>query len=350
MKHKTKISLLLCCILTCIIFLNSCSNDKYQSTAPTTSVSHQEITINFSFGERTGTYSGKLLNGLPNGYGTFTSTNEAGTSWSYEGNWLNGHFQGQGTTTWSNGNKHTGEYSNDYMHGIGTYYENDTVLYQGVFSNGEFIDNESAAETEITNDTLSEAQTNKSTSISSDSIDNSTVIKSLEIKEYSWSNRYNNYVAFEITSTSDFVGALDIHLILYDSDNNPIGSKKKRCEIIEKGIPVLITLTNEEEYDHYDYKLTPDESYYKPVVSKLNSSVNETNQKLVISVTNNSDTVARFVECTALFFKDGKPIGYDFCYCIDSDDSLKPNDTQIGEITKLPDSDSYLLFIDSRSE
>lgn len=350
MKYKAKISLLFCCILTCLLFLISCSNEKKQPLATTTSVSDQEITIDFCFGERTGTYSGKLLNGLPDGYGTFTSSNDADILWSYEGNWLNGHFQGQGTTTWSSGNKYTGDYSNDYMHGLGTYYENDTVLYQGEFCNGEFIGDESATETVITNDTLSETQTNESTSIISDSIDNSTVIKNLKIKEYSWSNRYNNYVAFEITSTSDFVGALDINLILYDSDNNPIGSKKDRCDIIEKGVPALIILSNEEEYDHYDYVLTPDESYYEPVVSKLNSSVNETNQKLIISVTNNSEQVARFVECTVLFFKDGKPIGYDFCYCIDSDDSLKPNDTQIGEITKSLDSDSYLLFIDSRSE
>lgn len=330
----------------CILFFSACSSSNSKnSTSNSTSVTNKEITINFCFGERSGIYSGELLNDLPNGYGTFTSSNEAGDSWTYEGNWLNGHFQGQGATTWSSGNKHIGEYSNDYMHGIGIYYENDTIIYQGKFCNGEFIGDDKDSES------TSSTNSNETTSSTGSSrFDDNTILDNLNIQEYTWDSKYKNYVSLVITSTSDYVGAFDINMIFYDSDNNPIGSKNSKCDIVEKDIPLLITISNEEKYDHYDYEITPVKSYYKPIVSKLSSSINETEKKLIVSITNNSDYVAKFVECTVLFFKDNKPIGYDYCYCIDSDDSIKPNDTQIGEISKLSDYDSYLLFIDSMTE
>lgn len=235
------------------------------------------------------------------------------------------------------------------MHGTGTFYENDSIIYQGEFRNGEFIGNDSVSETTSSKSTA-KTSSEVTSSTERSSFDDNTILDNLDIQEYTWDSKYKNYVSLIITSASDYVGAFDIDMIFYDSDNNPIGSKKSKCDIVEKDIPMLITISNEEKYDHYDYEITPVKSYYKPIVSKLSSSINETEKKLIISITNNSDNIAKFVECTVLFFKDNKPIGYDYCYCIDSDDSIKPNDTQIGEISKLTDYDSYLLFIDSMTE
>nr|WP_297280251.1 hypothetical protein [uncultured Butyricicoccus sp.] len=50
--------------------------------------------------ERTGTFSGTLVNGVPSGEGTFTATNPDGDEWTYTGNFENGTFNGQGYCKW----------------------------------------------------------------------------------------------------------------------------------------------------------------------------------------------------------------------------------------------------------
>lgn len=50
--------------------------------------------------ERTGTFSGTLVDGIPSGEGSFTTKNPAGTTWTYTGNFSDGTFNGQGTAAW----------------------------------------------------------------------------------------------------------------------------------------------------------------------------------------------------------------------------------------------------------
>lgn len=49
---------------------------------------------------REGTYSGQMMNGIPNGEGTFSSVNDNGVTWTYTGDFKDGTFNGQGKTTW----------------------------------------------------------------------------------------------------------------------------------------------------------------------------------------------------------------------------------------------------------
>ena len=51
--------------------------------------------------EAEGQYSGEILDGIPDGQGTFTSQNEDGILWTYSGEFKNGVFNGKGETTWS---------------------------------------------------------------------------------------------------------------------------------------------------------------------------------------------------------------------------------------------------------
>ncbi len=73
----------------------------------------QKLTLDFAFGSRTGTYSGNMTDGLPNGYGKFTTKNDNGDGWTYEGNWSKGHFEGEGKTTWESGEMEEGVYKDD---------------------------------------------------------------------------------------------------------------------------------------------------------------------------------------------------------------------------------------------
>ena len=97
-------------------------------------VSEVELTLQFSFGERTGVYSGEMADGLPHGQGTFSTQNEEGTAWVYEGGWREGHLYGEGTTTFETGYMEVGWYEDDNLNGQGSLYQDGRLTYEGEFS------------------------------------------------------------------------------------------------------------------------------------------------------------------------------------------------------------------------
>lgn len=125
---KINLALRVVIILLVVLTMSGCSDDpdsiKANQSDPKTAESSTEtsvksgeydgeITLEFVFGERTGTYKGTIANGLPDGYGEFTTKSESGTKWTYKGEWEKGHFNGEGQTEWSDGSKEVGMYIND---------------------------------------------------------------------------------------------------------------------------------------------------------------------------------------------------------------------------------------------
>lgn len=54
---------------------------------------------------REGSYSGDMINGIPNGQGTFITENDAGVKWTYTGEFKNGTFDGYGEKVWEDGSR-----------------------------------------------------------------------------------------------------------------------------------------------------------------------------------------------------------------------------------------------------
>ncbi len=100
---KKGICMILCVLLS--IGITACSGG-------TKEVTDKEITIQLDEKERTGTYTGQLVDGVPNGKGKFESINAQNVKWTYEGNFENGTFNGQGKTTWEDGTVEAGKYKN----------------------------------------------------------------------------------------------------------------------------------------------------------------------------------------------------------------------------------------------
>lgn len=99
-------------------------------------VDEQSLTISFDYGNRTGVYSGGLKNGVPDGVGMFTTSNDDGQNWKYIGEWEDGHFNGIGTTIFDIGQVSVATYVNDYMNGKGLMVQSDSTIYTGEFKNG----------------------------------------------------------------------------------------------------------------------------------------------------------------------------------------------------------------------
>ena len=124
-------------LVLCLFSVSACSNSNNQKPAEqvnadsneqteepakeetkleepqTETAEEQEITLNLSFGERTGTYTGEMKDGLPNGTGKFITKNSEGITWYHEGEFKDGHFQGEAIHTWEDGQTQKGIFEND---------------------------------------------------------------------------------------------------------------------------------------------------------------------------------------------------------------------------------------------
>lgn len=118
---KKVIAFLIC---TCLL-LSGCGSSRSRKT-----------TLNFSYGDREGVYSGEVDgSGLPNGFGTFASQRPDGAKWTYCGEWDHGHWHGHGITSWDEGTTYLGGYENDLINGIGMFVSDDGTVTVGNYIN-----------------------------------------------------------------------------------------------------------------------------------------------------------------------------------------------------------------------
>ncbi len=186
--------------------------------------------------------------------------------------------------------------------------------------------------------------------------DAAKVANELKVTTYTWedSNPYLSYayLAIEVENTSEFTIDISANATFFDESNARIGAKSRSESCIPAGQKVLLVMSNDAPFARVEHTVTvsqTNEKYYKPTSQNITLEANETEDKLVVTAKNNGDTAAEFVEVTALFFKDGKPVDYDYTYCVDGDSELKPNAVQSSEIhTWDLDYDSYQLYITSR--
>lgn len=95
----------------------------------------------------------------------------------------------------------------------------------------------------------------------------------------------------------------------------------------------------------FEYSLYHEpEKYYDPVVQNLTHEESRTGKKVIVSCTNRGSVTADSVECTALFFRDGKLIGRDFAYFTDNDSELKPGRTITKEMSCYEQYDDVKLY------
>ena len=124
-------SIILCLLLTACGKESSASSglldEPTSSISEPTTVTEQEMTLTLDFWDdtktgvltaqqRTGIYSGQVVNGIPEGMGTFKSKNPEGNEWYYEGEFKNGTFNGKGKSVWPQNDTREKEYTE-----IGTY-------------------------------------------------------------------------------------------------------------------------------------------------------------------------------------------------------------------------------------
>ena len=135
MKKRVLVFLAVCLSLA----LSGCSLVQGVFGEKVQSVKNGKITLSLASGEETGTYSGEMVQGLPQGDGVFTVVpGDDKIAWTYDGKWEKGHFQGAGETTWEDGFVQEGNYQADLLNGEGDEYLDNNLLYEGNYTDGEY--------------------------------------------------------------------------------------------------------------------------------------------------------------------------------------------------------------------
>ena len=100
------------------------------SAALAESVTQRPYELVMEEGSRIGKYTGNMVNGKPEGYGIFVTTNPNGYSWHYIGNWKDGLMHGEGAVYWEDGSLEIGEYEyGRFIFGYYSYDGADLALY-----------------------------------------------------------------------------------------------------------------------------------------------------------------------------------------------------------------------------
>ena len=173
----------------------------------------------------------------------------------------------------------------------------------------------------------------------------------ISVEEYVWSTRLYHYVALVFENNGNTTVQMDAQVILRDTDGNNVGVKNDSIYAFEPGVKTAIVFPNDEEFSSVEYNLTvKEESRFKGIISYLDIEYNLTSDKAVFSVTNNGGLPASFVEYVVLFFNGSEVVNYDWGFIIDSDDEIKPGNTEYREGTCYDRFDSVLIYLAGRAD
>lgn len=156
--------------------------------------------------------------------------------------------------------------------------------------------------------------------------------KDFEIKEYVYDSSIGDTIyLLAITNNSGVDVSVSGNATAKDSSGNSIGADDMEIDMLGAGETAIGCFYFDcvTGIDSVDYKLRyNDDLHYSPVVKNLKVEKTENTENVVVTLTNNGEKTAEFVEAYALFFdKDGKLINYDSDYIADDDFEIKVGDT-----------------------
>jgi len=174
----------------------------------------------------------------------------------------------------------------------------------------------------------------------------------MEITEYVYKDDYGTTLYFlEILNTSDETVEINVNSIAKDSNGNTIGATDSYEVGVAPGEEVLLEnyFYECENAESFEYTMTVDkDKSFTSVKNDVSVEESRTDEKVIITCTNNGDEPAEFVKAYALFFKNGEVSGYDFTYITDDDSELKPGAKLSSELNAYDGYDDVKVFVHGR--
>lgn len=105
----------------------TCTSKSVEAAPPVVAVPSEQYVTNFAY--RGGTYTGTVIDGIPNGKGEY----RWGDGTLDKGNFVQGVFNGKGTRLWTTGNKYIGQFVNNICSGDGVRFFKEGSKYEAKF-------------------------------------------------------------------------------------------------------------------------------------------------------------------------------------------------------------------------
>lgn len=174
----------------------------------------------------------------------------------------------------------------------------------------------------------------------------------MSISEYSMENTIGDtYYILLIKNNSTETVELNVNAVAKDSSGKTIGAASSSENAVESGQEVCLLnyFDGVTEVDKFEYTLSvKKDRYYEPVYSDLAVEESRTDEKVILTVTNNGSEPALFVEAQALFFTSGELVYYGSTYIVDDESEIKSGATIAKEIDCYKGYDDVKVYFSGR--
>lgn len=179
--------------------------------------------------------------------------------------------------------------------------------------------------------------------------DEEAVLAQLEVTEYHYKTDWYNYAFLVIKNNSEYDLDISAAVKFLDDEDALVGADDTYEDPVQAGTETILCVTSDTKYDHISYELGASISeYYEGVVAELSYEATKGKKKQIVTVTNNGEDPAEFVQGYGLFFKGEKVVGFDSAYFTDDDSQIKPGKSVTKELSCYNKYDSVQFYFTGR--
>ena len=160
---------------------------------------------------------------------------------------------------------------------------------------------------------------------------NSKVSDGIKVEGIPFFDEYSKTIFLLITNDSGKNCSLDINVDFFNAEGKIVGTTSNSIDAVGKGTTVCEDFSCDEVFTTYEYKVVASESSYASVDQNLTVDVSLLTNKVIVSLTNNGKTPAKYVWYDVFFYNKGQLVGHNYSYCEDSDSEIKPGATERSE-------------------
>ena len=175
------------------------------------------------------------------------------------------------------------------------------------------------------------------------------VLSKLGVTEYHYKTDWYNYAFLVIKNNSEYDLDISAAVKFMNDEDTLVGAEDAYEDPVQAGTETVLYVSSDTEYDHISYELGAGISeYYQGVVKDLAYEAVAGKKKEIVTVTNNGEDPAEFVQCYALFFKGEKIVGFDSAYFTDDDSQIKPGKSITKELSCYKKYDTAQFYFTGR--
>jgi hypothetical protein len=241
---------------------------------------------------------------------------------------------------------------NEYVEGIEDSFEQMLGDSDAATEDKETNVSESDTETKPAESTTENTSSTDNLATNTESFNAEEITKQLKVTEHCRVTYGHYFPALVVENPTDFDLSLSVDIKFYNKDGKLVGAQSDEVYAFEKGTKTIVQFSVDEEFDRMEYELAAkEEEYYHCVISSLKVESVTAKDKEIVSITNTGEWPAEFVECVALFFKDGKLVTDDYTYFADDDMQIKPGKTITAELNAWGEEyDKVEFYLTGRAE